>query len=52
MTIEIFVRIVKTAFEKKCNSSQLAFLWSFLALFLKSQPYDIDVIAHIEPHKV
>ena len=49
MAVEIFVRIVETVFEKKCNSSQLAFLWSFLALFLKSQTIDVNVIAHIEP---
>ena len=48
MAVEIFVRIVKTVFEKNCNSSQLAFHWSFLALFLKSQPIDVNVIAHIE----
>ena len=49
MAVEICVRIVKTVFEKNCNSSQLAFLWSFLALFLKSQLIDVNVIAHIEP---
>ena len=49
MAVEIFVRIVKTVFEKSSNRSQLAFLWSFLALFLKSQPIDVNVIAHIEP---
>ena len=53
MAVEIFLRIVKTVFEKNCNSSQLAFLWSFLALFLKSQPIDVNVIGHIEtPHSV
>ena len=50
MAVEIFVRIVKRVFEKNCNSSQLAFPWSFLAMFLKSQPIDdVNVIAHIEP---
>ena len=49
MGVEIFVRIVKTVFEKNCNSSQLTFLWSFLALFLKYQTIDLNVIAHIEP---
>ena len=49
MAVEIFVRIVKTVFEKNCNSSQLAFQWSFLAMVLKSQPIDVNVIAHIEP---
>ena len=49
----IFVRIVKTVFEINCNSSQLAFHWSFLAMFLKSQPFDVNVIAHIvPPHSV
>ena len=49
MAVEIFVRIVKTVFEKNCNSSQLVFQWSFLAMVLKSQPIDVNVIAHIEP---
>ena len=49
MAVEIFVRIVKTVFEKNWNSSQLALPWSFLAMFLKSQPIDVNVIAHIEP---
>ena len=35
--------------KKNWNSSQLAFPWSFLAMFLKSQPIDVNVIAHIEP---
>ena len=49
MAVEIFVRIVTTVFEKNCNSSQLASPWSFLALFLNSQLYDVNVITHIEP---
>ena len=49
MVVKIFVQIVTTVFEKKCNSSQLASPWSFLAMFLKSQPYDVNVTAHIEP---
>ena len=49
MAVKIFVRIVWTIFGKKFNSSQMAFPWSFLAMFLKSQPIDINVIAHIEP---
>ena len=49
MAVEILVRIVKTVFEKNCNSYKLAFPWSFLAMFLKSQPIDVNVIAHIEP---
>ena len=53
MAVEIFLRIVKTVFEKNCNSSQLVFHWSFLALFLKSQPIDVNVIGHIEtPYSV
>ena len=35
--------------KQNCNSSQLAFPWSFLAMFLKSQPIDVNVIAHMEP---
>ena len=35
--------------KKNWNSSQLAFPWSFLAMFLKSQPIDVNVIAQIEP---
>ena len=27
----------------------MAVSWSFLAMFLKPQPYDLDVIAHIVP---
>ena len=38
--------------KKKCNSSQLAVPGSLLSMFLKSQPYDVIVIAHIEPHIV
>ena len=49
MAVEIFVRIVTTVFEKNCNSSQLASPRSFLAMFLKSQSYDVNVITHIEP---
>ena len=53
MAVKIFVRIVKTVFEKNCNSSKLAFHWSFLAMFLESQPIDVNVIAHIvPPHSV
>ena len=49
MAVGVFVRIVKTVFEKNCNSSQLAFPWSLLAMFLKSQPIDVNVIAPIKP---
>ena len=53
MAVEIFVRNVRTVFEKNCNSSQLAFHSSFLAMFLKSQPIDVNVFAHIvPPHSV
>ena len=47
MAVENFVRIVTTVFEKYCNSSQLAVPWSISAMFLKSQPYDVNNIAHI-----
>ena len=49
MAVESFVRIVTTVFETNCNSSQLAVPWSISAMFLKSQLYDINVIAHIGP---
>ena len=38
-----------TVFEKNCNSSQLAVPWSISAMFLKSQPYDVNNIAQIGP---
>ena len=53
MAVEIFVRIVTTVFEKNCNSSHFAVPWSFSAMFLKSQPYDVNNFAHIgSPHSV
>ena len=51
MTVEIFVRIVSTVFDKIKKSSQMAVPWSILAS-LESQPYDVDLIAHIGPHMV
>ena len=51
MGVENFGRIVMTVFEKKV--SQLAVSGSLLAMFLKPQPYGLDVIAHIvPPHSV
>ena len=51
MGVENFGRIVMTVFEKKV--SQLAVSGSLLAIFLKPQPYGLDVIAHIvPPHSV
>ena len=35
--------------KKICNSSQLAVPWSISAMFLKSQPYDVNNIAQIGP---
>ena len=52
MGVENFGRIVMTVFEKKEKVSQLAVSWSLLAMFLKPQPYGLDVIAHIVPHIV
>ena len=50
MTVENFVRIVWTVFEKiekKSNYCFLAIFGLILAMFLTSQPYDFDAIAHI-----
>ena len=51
MTVEIFVRVVWTVFEKiekkVKNDCFLAIFGLILALFLTSQPYDFDAIAHI-----
>ena len=53
MAVENFGRIGMTVFEKNEISSQLAVSWSLLAMFLKPQPYGLDVIAHIvPPHSV
>ena len=49
MAVEIFVRFVTTVFEKKCNSSQLPVPWSHSAMFLKSQPYDVNNLAQRGP---
>ena len=50
MAVENFGRIVTTAFEIKMKSSQLALSWSNLVMFLKPQPYGLDIIAHIVAH--
>ena len=51
MTVENFVRIVWTVFEKiekkSKNDGFLAIFGLILAMFLTSQPYDFDAIAHI-----
>ena len=48
MTVERFVRIVSTVFDKFEQIHKWLFLGQF-RLFLESQPYDISVIAHIGP---
>ena len=51
MTVENFVRIVWTVFEKIKKVEKWLFLAIFgliLAMFLTSQSYDFDVIAHAE----
>ena len=48
MTVENFVRMVLNVFEK----IEIVHNWLIFGqfrLFLESQPYDIDVIAHIGP---
>ena len=51
MTVENFVRIVWRVFEKIEKSRKMTAFWPFLglllAMFLTSQPYDFDAIAHI-----
>ena len=48
MTVENFVRIVSTVFDKIEKSSQMAVPCSISAS-LEFQPYDVDLIAHIGP---
>ena len=48
MTVEKFDRIVSTVFDKIEKVHKWLFLGQF-RLFLKSQPYDADLIAHIGP---
>ena len=48
MTVERFVRIVSTVFDKFEKVHKWLFLGQF-RLFLESQPYDVDLIAHIGP---
>ena len=50
MTVENFVRIVSTVFDKTGKVHKWLFLGQF-RLFLESQPYDVDLIAHIGPPK-
>ena len=50
MTVENFVRIVWTVFEKIKKIQKMTVFWPFLGvfwLFLTSQLYDFDAIAHI-----
>ena len=53
MTVENFVRIVWTVFEKigkKINNECfLAIFWLTLAIFLTSQAYEFNVVAHKGP---
>ena len=49
MTVENFVRMVLTVFEKKIEKVDNWLFFGQFRLFLESQPYDIDVIAHIGP---
>ena len=52
MTVGRFVRIVSTVFDKFEKVHKWLFLGQF-RLFLESQPYDVDLIAHIcPPHSV
>ena len=49
MTVKKFVRTVRPVFEKNEKKSKMAFLVIFvlfLAMFLRSQSYDFDAIAH------
>ena len=47
MTVENFVRIVWTVFEKIEKKTFLAIFGLILAMFPHPQPYGFDVIAHI-----
>ena len=49
MAVEIFVRIVRTVFKNFVTVHNWRFLGRILAMFLKSQPIDVNVGAHIEP---
>ena len=48
MTLEHFVRIVSTVFDKIEKVHKRLFLGQFRR-FLESQPYDVDLLAHIGP---
>ena len=48
MAGESFVRVVTTVFEKFEKVRKWLLLGQF-RLFLESQPYDVDLIAHIGP---
>ena len=50
MTVEQFARLIWTVFEKIKKNGKMTFLAIFgliLAMFLTSQQYDFDAIAHI-----
>ena len=46
MTVEIFPRIVWTVFEKIEKWRIFGHFWLILAVFLTSQPYEFNEIAH------
>ena len=53
MTVEIFVRIVRTIFakikKKSKNGCFLPIFWLILAMFLTPQQYEFDEITHKGP---
>ena len=49
MTVDMFVRIVWTVFEKIEKWRFFGYFWLFLAMFLTSQPYEFNEIAHKRP---
>ena len=49
MTVENFVRMVLTVFEKKIEKVNNWLFFGQFRLFLESQLYDINVITHIGP---
>ena len=46
MTVETFVRIVWTLFEKIEKSLKMTVFWLILAMFLTFQSYDFDAFDH------
>ena len=49
MTVEIFVRIVWTVFEKIEKSQKMAVFGLILAMFLTFQSHDFDAFEHAGP---